>query len=47
MVVIKDITDLYENFMDAVYGTEKLDLKTKEIIAFSNSVMVMENNNGH
>ena len=38
--LLKEIGDLYTNFTGPVYEAGHLDKKTKELIAFSNSVII-------
>ena len=40
MVLLKEIEALYDQFADEVYAPRHLDKKTKELIAFSNSIMI-------
>lgn len=39
-VLLKEIEELYNSFCNSVYEPRYLDKKTKELIAFSNSVII-------
>lgn len=40
MVLLNQIEELYDQFSESVYSSGYLDKKTKELIAFSNSIII-------